>query len=70
MRLKTCRYVMGTSVSVILLGLMINTIGNNIKGAYATNPAAVVDTLTVTVDSTCGLTHSGSGTYAKTINPF
>ena len=69
MRLKTCRYVMGTSVSVILLGLMINTIGNNIKGAYATNPAAVVDTLTVTVDSTCHLTHSGGGTYTKTINP-
>ena len=69
MRLKACKYVMGTSVSVILLGLIINTIGNNIKGAYATNPAAVVDTLTVTVDSTCHLTHSGGGTYTKTINP-
>jgi uncharacterized protein (TIGR02145 family) len=48
---------------VVFLGLIIA------KGAYAANPAAVVDNLSVTVESNCGITHSGSGTYTKTINP-
>ena len=73
LRVKTglylCRYTISASVSVILLGLMISTIGRITVDAYADNPATMVDTLSVTVDSTCHLTHSGGGTYTKTINP-
>lgn len=61
--LKAFRHAMAVSVSVFFLGLIIA------KGAYAANPAAVVDNLSVTVESNCGITHSGSGTYTKTINP-
>lgn len=68
-KLKVCRFVIVASVSVIILGLVFNAIGNNIKGAHAANPAAVVDTLTVSIESTCSLTHSGGGTYTKSINP-
>lgn len=67
--LYLCRYTISASVSVILLGLMISTIGRITVDAYADNPATMVDTLSVTVDSNCGITHSGSGTYTKTINP-
>ena len=61
--LKAFRHAIVVSVSVVFLGLVIA------KGAYAANPAAVVDNLSVTVESNCGITHSGSGTYTKTINP-
>ena len=41
-----------------------------VVGAFAADPAAVVDTLTVTVDEACTFDHDGtSGSYTKAIEP-
>ena len=39
-----------------------------VVGAFASDPAAVVDTLTVTVDESCTFDHDGSsGSYTKSM---
>ena len=41
-----------------------------VVGAFAADPAAVIDTLTVTVDEACTFNHDGSsGSYTKALEP-
>lgn len=41
-----------------------------VVGAFAADPAAVIDTLTVTVDEACTFDHNGtSGSYTKALEP-
>ncbi len=56
-----------TKVFPVLALLSFVAIGSA-ANVNATNPAAVQDTLTVTVDSNCSLT-TGGGSYTKSMNP-
>ena len=60
-----CRYALRAMIAIVSLGTLSAKIGYDV---HATNPAALQDTLTVTVDSNCAIT-TGGGSYTKSINP-
>lgn len=67
MRNEVFRSIIKIAPVAVIFGFVFTNLA---PAAYATSdPSAIIDTLSVTVDSNCQISQSGSGTYTKTINP-